>query len=125
MTEAKVEELLNLNTHHVSTDAPIDDDGEANFLDVFVQADAKQTDEAVEQESESKAIRQSLDKLSERERQIICHYFGLGTPREYSLEEIAMKFDLSRERVRNIRDKALKKMKTQTDSALYQMYVNG
>ncbi len=124
MTEAKVEELLNLNTHHISTDAPIDEDGEANFLDVFVQTDAVETDNSIEQESESNAIRQSLDRLSERERQIICHYFGLGTPREYSLEEIAMKFDLSRERVRNIRDKALKKMKTQTDSALYQMYVN-
>ena len=125
MTEDKVEALLNLNTHHISTDAPIDDDGEANFLDVFVQEEATQTDDNVVLESESNAIRQSLDKLSERERMILCLYFGLGTPREYSLEEIAMKFDLSRERVRNIRDKALKKMKTQTDSALYQMYVNG
>lgn len=124
MTEAKVEELLNLNTHHISTDAPIDEDGEANFLDVFVQTDAVETDNNIEQESENNAIRQSLDKLSERERQIICLYFGLGTPREYSLEEIAMKFGLSRERVRNIRDKALKKMKTQPDSVLYQMYVN-
>ena len=125
MTEDKVEALLSLNTRHISTDAPIDDDGEANFLDVFVQADADETDKIVEQESESNAIRKSLDQLSERERQIVCLYFGLGAPREYTLEEIAMKFDLSRERVRNIRDKALKKMKTQTDSTLYQMYVNG
>lgn len=125
MTEQKVEELLSLNSHHISTDAPIDEDGEANFLDVFVQADAEETDKAVERESESNAIKQSLDQLSERERQVICHYFGLGTPREYSLEEIALKFDLSRERVRNIRDKALKKMKTQSDRTLYQMYVNG
>lgn len=125
LSEEKVEGLLNLNTHHISTDAPIDEDGEANFLDVFVQADAEETDKVVEQESQSNAIRQSLDKLGERERQIISLYFGLGTPREYSLEEIAMQLGLSRERVRNLRDKGLKQMKTQTNSALYQMYVNG
>ena len=125
MTEDKVENLLSLNAHHISTDAPIDDDGDANFLDVFVQDDAVDTDKGVEEESENKAIRRSLDKLSERERQIVSLYFGVGKPREYSLEEIAMMFDISRERVRNIRDKALKKMKSQSDSALYQMYVNG
>lgn len=124
MTEDKVEALLRYNTRYISTDAPIDDDGDANFLDVFVEDDAKQTDNDVERESESKAIRQSLDQLGERERQIICMYFGLGKPREYSLEEIAAQLGLSRERVRNIRDKVLKQMKTQTNSALYQMYRN-
>ena len=124
MDEDKVEQLLSLNSRHVSTDAPLDDSDDANFLDVFVQDDEVQTDNAVEQESTSKAIRHSLDLLSEKERTIICMYFGLGTQREYSLEEIAMKLEISRERTRQIRDRALKRLKSAPDSPLYQIYMN-
>ena len=103
---------------------PLDEDDDANFLDVFVQDDQVQTDAAVEQESTSRAIRKSLDMLSEKERTILCMYFGLGTTREYTLEEIAMKIDISRERTRQIRDRALKRLKSEPDSPLYQMYMN-
>jgi len=125
MAEDKVEQLLNLNTRAMSTDAPIDDqDDDANFLDIFVQEDQTQTDAAVEQESASKAISHSLDMLSDKERTILCMYFGLGTPREYSLEEIAMKLDISRERTRQIRDRALKRLRSEPNSPLFQMYMN-
>jgi RNA polymerase primary sigma factor len=124
MDEDKVEQLLSLTSRHVSTDAPLDDSEDASFLDIFVQEDEVQTDAAVEQESANKAIRNSLDRLSEKERTILCMYFGLGTQREYSLEEIAMKLDISRERTRQIRDRALKRLKTEPDSPLYQMYMN-
>ena len=82
------------------------------------------TDAVVEQESTSNAIRNSLDMLNEKERTIISMYFGLGTSREYSLEEIAMKLDISRERTRQLRDRALKRLKTEPNSPLYQMYMN-
>ena len=124
MTEDKVEQLMSLNSRHLSTDAPLDEEEDANFLDVFVAEDELQTDAKVEQESTSKAIRSSLDMLNEKERTIICMYFGLGTSREYSLEEIAMKLDISRERTRQIRDRALKRLKSEPDSPLYQMYMN-
>ena len=124
MPEDKVDQLLNLNSRAVSTDAPLDDEDDANFLDVYVAEDSVQTDSAVEQESTSKAIRNSLDMLSEKERSIICMYFGLGTSREYSLEEIAMKLNISRERTRQIRDRALKRLKSEPDSPLFQMYMN-
>jgi RNA polymerase primary sigma factor len=125
MAEDKVEQLLNLNTRAMSTDAPIDEqDDDANFLDIFVQEDQTQTDAAVEQESASKAISHSLDMLSDKERTILCMYFGLGTPREYSLEEIAMKLDISRERTRQIRDRALKRLRSEPNSPLLQMYLN-
>ena len=124
MPEEKVEQLLNLNSRTVSTDAPLDDEDDANFLDVFVSADSEDTDAQVEQESTSKAIRKSLDMLSEKERTIICMYFGLGYSREYSLEEIAMKLDISRERTRQIRDRALKRLKSEPNSPLFQMYMN-
>ena len=125
LSEDKVEQLLSLSTRAMSTDAPIDEqDDDANFLDIFVQEDQAQTDAAVEQESASKAISNSLDMLSEKERTILCMYFGLGTPREYSLEEIAMKLDISRERTRQIRDRALKRLRNEPNSALFQMYMN-
>ena len=124
MPEEKVDQLLSLNSRAMSTDAPLDDEDDANFLDVYVSEDEKQTDSAVEQESTSRAIRKSLDMLSEKERSILCMYFGLGTSREYSLEEIAMKLGISRERTRQIRDRALKRLKSEPDSPLYQMYMN-
>lgn len=124
MPEDKVEQLLNLNSRTVSTDAPLDDEDDANFLDVYVADDGVQTDTAVEQESTSKAIRSSLDMLNEKERSIVCMYFGLGTSREYTLEEIAMKLNISRERTRQIRDRALKRLKSEPNSPLYQMYMN-
>jgi RNA polymerase primary sigma factor len=124
MPDDKVDQLLNLSSRAVSTDAPLDDEDDTSFLDVYVAEDSVQTDSAVEQESTSKAIRNSLDRLNEKERTIIYMYFGLGTSREYSLEEIAMKLNISRERTRQIRDRALKRLKSEPDSPLYQMYMN-
>ena len=124
MSEDKVAQLMSLNSHAVSTDAPLDDEEDANFLDVFVAEDEVQTDAQVEQESTSKAIRKSLDMLAEKERTIVCMYFGLGTSREYSLEEIAMKLGISRERTRQIRDRALKRLRSEPNSPLFQMYLN-
>ena len=124
MPEDKVDLLLSLNSRAVSTDAPLDDEDDANLLDVYVAEDEIQTDTVVEQESTSKAIRKSLDMLNEKERTIVCMYFGLGTSREYSLEEIAMKLDISRERTRQIRDRALKRLKSEPNSPLFQIYMN-
>ena len=124
LPEEKVDQLLSLNSRAVSTDAPLDDEDDANFLDVYVAEDEATTDAGVEQESTSRAIRKSLDMLNEKERTILCMYFGLGTSREYSLEEIAMKLDISRERTRQIRDRALKRLKSEPNSPLLQMYMN-
>lgn len=124
LPEERVEQLMGLNSRVVSTDAPLDDEDDSNFLDVFVNNDETRTDTIVEQESTSKAIRMSLDILNDKERTVLCLYFGLGTPREYTLEEIAMKLNISRERTRQIRDRALKRLKSQPDSPLFQLYMN-
>ena len=124
LPEDKVDQLLSLNSRAVSTDAPLDDEDDTNFLDVYVAEDEATTDAGVEQKSTSRAIRKSLDMLNEKERTILCMYFGLGTSREYSLEEIAMKLDISRERTRQIRDRALKRLKSEPNSPLLQMYMN-
>lgn len=124
LSEDKVDQLLAINSRAVSTDAPLDEEDDTNFLDVFVQDDQVQTDAAVERESTSRAIRKSLDMLNEKERTILSMYFGLGTTREFTLEEIAMKLGISRERTRQLRDRALKRLKSEPDSPLYQMYMN-
>ena len=124
LSESKVQSLMGMNLRQISTDAPLDDDDEGNFLDVYVEQDSKATDEAVENESNQNAIQRSLGQLTEKERHVINMYYGIGTPREYSLDEIAMDMGISRERTRQIRDRALRRLKSDSSSALYQMYLN-
>ena len=124
LPEAKVESLMGMNMRQISTDAPLDDDDEGNFLDVYVDQDSAATDEAVENESDNNAIKHALSMLSDKERQVINMYYGIGTSREYSLDEIELTMGISRERTRQIRDRVLKRLKTGSNSALYQMYMN-
>ncbi len=124
LPEAKVESLMGMNMRQISTDAPLDDDDEGSFLDVYVDQDSAATDEAVENESDNNAIKHALSMLSDKERQVINMYYGIGTSREYSLDEIALTMGISRERTRQIRDRVLKRLKTGSNSALYQMYMN-
>jgi len=124
LSEAKVQSLMGMNMRQISTDAPLDDDDEGSFLDVYVDQDSTATDEAVENESDNNAIRRALSSLTDKERQVINMYYGIGTTREYSLDEIALTMGISRERTRQIRDRVLKRLKNGTNSALYQMYLN-
>ena len=124
MPEAKVRGLMEMNMHQISTDAPLDDDDEGNFLDVYIDQNSTATDEAVENESDNSAIQRSLLALTEKERQVLSMYYGIGTAREYSLDEIALNLGISRERTRQIRDRALKRLRSNPNSALYQMYMN-
>ena len=124
MTSEKVTSILSNNTQTISTDAPIDDDGETNFLDLFVDQGETPTDAAVEKELNEKTVRKSLDVLSDKEQQVLRMYFGIGMPREYTLEEIAFNMNISRERTRQIRDRALKRLRTEPNSPLFKMYMN-
>ncbi|MCQ2305585.1 MAG: RNA polymerase sigma factor RpoD/SigA [Bacteroidales bacterium] len=124
LTPEKVLTILSNNTQTISTDAPIDEDGETNFLDLFIDQNETPTDAAVEQELNEKTVRKSLDVLSDKEQQVLRMYFGIGMPREYTLEEIAFKMDISRERTRQIRDRALKRLRTEPNSPLFKMFMN-
>ena len=124
LPEAKVKTLMGMNMRQISTDAPLDDEDEGSFLDVYVDQDSMATDEAVENESDNDAIKRALSTLSEKERQVINMYYGIGTAREYSLDEIALAMGISRERTRQIRDRVLKRLRNGTNSSLYQMYLN-
>jgi RNA polymerase primary sigma factor len=124
LSESKVQSLMGMNMRQISTDAPLDDNDEGSFLDVYVDQDSTATDQAVENESDNVAINRALSTLNDKERQVINMYYGIGTQREYSLDEIALTMGISRERTRQIRDRVLKRLKSGSNSALYQMYLN-
>ena len=108
LSEDKVKESLRISTRHISVDAPLVQGEDGSLLDVFINEDLPDTDESLIYESLSKEIQRSLATLSEKERDIINLYFGLGLNHGLTLDEIAIKFDLTRERVRQIKEKLKK-----------------
>ncbi|MCX6241004.1 MAG: RNA polymerase sigma factor RpoD/SigA [Bacteroidetes bacterium] len=119
----KVAETMKMGTRIVSMDAPIDQDEETNLLDVFVAVDTPETDENLIQESLSMEIQRSLATLTEKEREILNMFYGIGHPHSYTLEEIGYTFGLTRERVRQIREKAIRRLKHTSRSRLLKSYL--
>ena len=118
MPEDKVETALKVNAKEVSMDAPVSSDDDMTFIDTVIPEDNYDADRIVVSESESAAIKRSLSVLNEKERKIIIYYFGLDSNKSYSLEEIGNMMDMTRERVRQVKDKALKKLRTRSKKSL-------
>ncbi|MBO4308159.1 MAG: RNA polymerase sigma factor RpoD/SigA [Bacteroidales bacterium] len=116
MPEDKIKSILNISGRHISIDAPLVADEDVNFVDVLPNEDTPATDDALMKESLSLEIERSLASLTEYERDVIKMYFGIGIPHAMSLDEIAKKFDLTRERVRQIKEKGLKRLKSSSKS---------
>jgi RNA polymerase primary sigma factor len=122
MPEHKVAETLRMSGRIVSMDAPIDQDEEVKLVDVFVN-DSPGTDENLIRESLAREIQRSLSTLAEKEREIINMFYGIGVPHSYTLDEIGSVFDLTRERVRQIKEKALRRLKHSSRSKLLKSYM--
>lgn len=119
MPEEKIEAILKINSKEVSMDAPVTNDDDLTFIDTIVPEDNYDADRKVVSESESAEIRRSLSVLNEKERQIIIYYFGLDSNNHaYTLEEIGYMMDMTRERVRQVKDKALKKLRLRSKKSL-------
>ena len=123
ISEHKVEETMRISTRTISMDAPLDQDDDLRFLDVFVSEDAPGTDEDLIRESLAREVQRSLSTLAEKEREIINLFYGIGVPHNYTLEEIGDMFDLTRERVRQIKEKALRRLKHSSRSKLLKAYL--
>ncbi|MBC34677.1 MAG: RNA polymerase subunit sigma [Bacteroidetes bacterium] len=121
--EHKIDAALKISTKYVSMDAPLTSDEDLKFLDVFVSDDTVPTDTGLMKESLGREIQRSLATLSEKERDVINLYYGIGTNHEYTLEEIGAKFDLTRERVRQIKEKAIRRLKHNSRSRLLKVYL--
>ena len=118
MPEGKIEAILKINSKEVSMDAPVTNDDDLTFIDTVVPEDNYDADRDVESEFESAEIKRSLSVLSEKERQVIIYYFGLESNKSYTLEEIGYMMDMTRERVRQVKDKALKKLRLRSKKNL-------
>lgn len=109
--EEKITQSMAASGHHVSIDAPFGDDDDNAMVDVMSSGDDSRTDKNVDHESMAMEMKQVLSKvLKERERQIVCACYGIGEP-EKGLEEIGDKMGLTRERVRQIREKSIAKLR--------------
>ena len=121
--EDKIKAIMGISGRHVSIDAPLASDEDVNFVDVLPNEDTPPTDSKLMQESLSQEIERSLSTLTEYEREVIKMYFGIGLPHPLSLDEIAMKFNLTRERVRQIKEKGIKRLKSSSKSKHLKSYL--
>jgi RNA polymerase primary sigma factor len=123
LPEEKIAEALKISTRHFSVDAPLVQGEDSSFLDVYVNNESPNADSGLIFESLSKEIQRSLSTLTERERDIINLYFGIGISHGLTLDEIGAKFDLTRERVRQIKEKAIRRLKHTARSKLLKSYL--
>src|SRR5512138_209900 len=120
----EVTSSLGINARHVSMDSPMSEGEENTLLDVLENPNAEQTDgELIHKESLKTEIERSLTTLTERQKEVICYFFGIGVDHPMSLEDIGEKFSLTRERVRQIKDKAITKLKTNVRCHILRTYL--
>jgi RNA polymerase primary sigma factor len=120
----EVTSTLGINARHVSMDTPLSEGEEGTLLDVLVNTNAERTDQLLDHTQSLKVeIDRSLGTLTERQKEVICYFFGIGVDHPLSLEDIGEKFNLTRERVRQIKDKAITKLKTQNRAKVLRTYL--
>ncbi len=122
LPEEKVAESLKHGGRHVSVDAPFVEGEDNSLLDVMVNNESPNADRGLINESLCNEIDRALKTLSEREYHIVKKFFGLGIP-EMTLEEIGDEFNLTRERVRQIKEKAIRKLRESSKSKLLKTYL--
>jgi RNA polymerase primary sigma factor len=114
---------MKVSGKHISMDAPFVQGEENSLLDVLENQDSPRADNFLMNESLQKEIDRSLSTLTEREREVIKLFFGIGMNHGLTLEEIGAKFDLTRERVRQIKEKAIRRLRHKSRSKLLKAYL--
>ena len=122
LPEDKIDEAMSVNTRHVSVDAPFIDGEDNSLLDVLINDDAPMADRTLLMESLKAEINNALKVLNERERGVIEAFYGINQP-EMTLEEIGTKFGLTRERVRQIKEKAIRRLRTSTKKHILKTFL--
>ena len=121
--EEKISQSMAASGHHVSIDAPFGEDDDNSMVDVMASGEDSRTDKHVDHESMAMELRQVLDKVhKDREKQIVCACFGIGET-EKGLEEIGDKMGLTRERVRQIREKSITKLRDSGNVKILMKYL--
>lgn len=122
--EDKIKESMKVAGRHVSMDAPLStsEDG-GTLMDVMANGDSPKADKLLMAESLQKEIERSLSTLTDKEREIIRLFFGIGMNHGLTLEEIGAKFNLTRERVRQIKEKAIRRLRHTSRNKLLKAYL--
>ena len=124
MELAEVESSLGINARHISMDTPLAEGEESTLLDVLENKNADKTDAVLaHNESLKTEIDRTLQTLTERQKDVICYFFGIGVDHPLSLEDIGERFNLTRERVRQIKDKAILKLRSHQKGDLLRSYL--
>jgi RNA polymerase primary sigma factor len=127
LLELETEEVsatLGIAARHVSMDTPLSEGEDNTLIDVLVNPNAEYANTNIEhKESLKQEIERSMKMLTERQKEVICYFFGLGVDHPMSLEDIGDKFNLTRERVRQIKDKAITKLRTNSRSKALRGYL--
>ncbi|MBL7705419.1 MAG: RNA polymerase sigma factor RpoD/SigA [Taibaiella sp.] len=120
----EVESTLGMSSRHVSMDAPFSDSEDGSLLDVLANDNAGSVDgEITNKQSLKTEIDRILNVLTDKQRKVIRMYFGLGYEHAISLEDIGASFDLTRERVRQIKDKAISRLQSNNQCHLLKYFL--
>lgn len=112
VSEAEVETTLRISARHVSVDSPLSDEEDNTLIDVLINNNASDTDEKLAyDESLQIEIDFLLKVLTERQKEVICFFYGIGVDHPLSLEDIGEQYSLTRERVRQIKEQAITKLR--------------
>ena len=122
LPEDKIADALNVNTHHVSVDAPFQEGEDNSLLDVLPNTDIPSADSELVHESLREEIARVLETLNQRERNVVEAFFGIGQA-EMTLEEIGDKYGLTSERVRQIKEKAIRRLRHNTKNKYLKSYL--
>jgi RNA polymerase primary sigma factor len=115
---------LAISNRHVSLDVPISEEEDGTLLDTLENTNADKSEgDLYHKDSLKTEINRSMSVLTERQRETICYFYGIGIDRPMSLEDIGEKFHLTPERVRQIKDKALTKLRTTQNFDLLRSYL--
>ena len=123
MTINDVKESMKNSGRHVSMDAPLVEGEDSNLYDVLRSGESPNPDKELLHESLRTEIERALETLTPREADVIRLYFGLGDQHPMTLEEIGETFDLTRERVRQIKEKAIRRLKHTSRSKILKTYL--
>lgn len=125
VTVKEVEDILENGAHHLSLDAPIgkDEDSSGTMLDVYIEEDNESPDLDVMEESLQNELKYGLSTLSPREMDILKFYFGIGDDEAMTLEEIGDRLGLTRERVRQIKERALRRLRKKVNKGTLRSYL--
>ncbi len=111
LEESEVQETIKIGNSHMSLDAPLQNGEDSKLLDLLQDDDQELPDDGLMDISLHDEINKTLDTLSEREKEVVRLYFGIGEETSHTLEEIGQRFNLTRERARQIKEKALRRLK--------------